>query len=154
MVLASSSCKILLVVDVEVVAVVNDWCRGLSATMGTARTKTKTRLPVAPSHSEPARITLRAGELSTDLDKPTNPTDDPKGTHFTTETDDGPAPASIALSRPPCGYTSRPAHRSATYRRTRYHQNRTASYVPQRVNKEGRMVASVVSRSLLRRWAL
>ncbi|KAJ8109665.1 hypothetical protein OPT61_g7295 [Boeremia exigua] len=47
----------------------------------------------------PAQNYLPAARLSTDLDKPTNPTDDPK-VRFTTEFDATPAPASIATPRP------------------------------------------------------
>ena len=65
----------------------------------------------------------RPGELSTDLDKPTNPTDDPKGTLHITEPVDISASASIAPSRRPCDHTARPAPGPATYRHTRYQRS-------------------------------
>jgi hypothetical protein len=79
----------------------------------------------------------RPGELSTDLDKPTNPTDDPKGTLHITEPVDIPASASIAPSRRPCDHTARPALHPATYRHTRY--QRSSSFIRfLRVNTECR----------------
>src|SRR5690242_8568913 len=75
-------------------------------------------------HSEPAHFDRR--EVTTDLDKPTNPTDDPKGTLHTTAFDEIPEPATVANIKTTCEHTSRPsrpAHRSTTYRRTRCQQS-------------------------------